>query len=270
MMEGAECEELQIDLGAGSGADPRPATEAQSGMTWLQAAEHVLMENGGPGMHIRDLTRTILELGIVRSNCSTSLETLLYRQTSKPMSKFIRVPGKMGCFGLRNPDEMVRRREGEEEEEEDMEDGTPLTDSKTTAAASGGVRPPGQPVMVPLGSAGRVMGGREGEESWNFNPKVIYKRKKREGGTSSVCSASGSEDSEWSSSSDDESETLYHKRYVSAKRMAKGIIYVCPGCKTTSLSVCSELPLTTSCLACHVYCVSQVANYERSVASEWG
>ena len=63
MMEG---EELQIDLGAGSGADPRPATEAQSGMTWLQAAEHVLMENGGPGMHIRDLTRTILELGIVR------------------------------------------------------------------------------------------------------------------------------------------------------------------------------------------------------------
>ena len=66
MMEGAACEELQIDLGAGSGADPRPATEAQSGMTWLQAAEHVLMENGGPGMHIRDLTRTILELGIVR------------------------------------------------------------------------------------------------------------------------------------------------------------------------------------------------------------
>ena len=85
-----------------------------------------------------------------------------------------------------------------------------------------------------------------------------------------MCSASGSEDSEWSSSSDDESETLYHKRYVSAKRMAKGIIYVCPGCKTTSLSVCSELPLTTSCLACHVYCVSQMANYEGSVASEWG
>ena len=62
----AECEELQIDLGAGSGADPRPAAEAQSGMTWLKAAEHVLRENGGPGMHIRDLTRTILELGIVR------------------------------------------------------------------------------------------------------------------------------------------------------------------------------------------------------------
>ena len=50
----------------------------------------------------------------------------------------------------------------------------------------------------------------------------------REGGTSSVCSASGSEDSEWSSSSDDESEALYHRRYVSAKKMAKGIIYVCP------------------------------------------
>ena len=94
------------------------------------------------------------------------------------MSKFIRVPGKMGCFGLRSPDEMVGRREGEEEEE-DMEDSTPLTDSKTTAA-SGGVRPHGQPVMmVPLVSAGRVMGGRDGEESWNFNPKVIYKRKKR-------------------------------------------------------------------------------------------
>ena len=55
-------EELRIDLGPGSGT----VAEGQSGgMTWLQAAEHVLREHGGPGMHIRDLTRTILELGIV-------------------------------------------------------------------------------------------------------------------------------------------------------------------------------------------------------------
>lgn len=47
----------------------------------------------------------------------------------------------------------------------------------------------------------------------------------REGGAS-VCSASGSEDSGWSSSSDEESEALYHKRYIFAKKMAKSIIYV--------------------------------------------
>lgn len=65
-------------------------------------------------MHIKDLTSRILELGIVKSNCATSLETLLYRQTSggpvgrgNPRavntgpSKFIRVSGKHGWFGLK-------------------------------------------------------------------------------------------------------------------------------------------------------------------------
>ena len=50
-------------------------------LTWLQAAEHVLREEG-PEMHIRDLTNRILEQGMVKSNCATSLETLLYRHTS--------------------------------------------------------------------------------------------------------------------------------------------------------------------------------------------
>ena len=59
--------ELQIDLGYGSrAAAGGPRVEGQAGMTWLEAAEHVLREHGGPGMHIRDLTRTIMELGIVR------------------------------------------------------------------------------------------------------------------------------------------------------------------------------------------------------------
>ena len=65
-------------------------------------------------MHIKDLTARILELGIVKSNCATSLETLLYRQTSGGVqgkganiriingpTKFIRVHGKHGWFGLK-------------------------------------------------------------------------------------------------------------------------------------------------------------------------
>lgn len=65
-------------------------------------------------MHIKDLTSRILELGIVKSNCATSLETLLYRQTSGGIqgkgvnvriisgpTKFIRVQGKHGWFGLK-------------------------------------------------------------------------------------------------------------------------------------------------------------------------
>ena len=64
-------------------------------------------------MHIKDLTTRILELGIVKSNCATSLETLLYRQTSGGSqakgnsrgivgpSKFTRVSGKHGWFGLK-------------------------------------------------------------------------------------------------------------------------------------------------------------------------
>ena len=39
-------------------------------------------------------------------------------------------------------------------------------------------------------------------------------------------SASGSDDSGWSNSSDEDSEALYHKRYIFTKKMAKSIIYV--------------------------------------------
>ena len=86
MTEMEECGDLQIDLGyssrepaaAADYSSREPATTAgggggvavegqQAGMTWLEAAEHVLRENGGPGMHIRDLTRVIVDLGIVRN-----------------------------------------------------------------------------------------------------------------------------------------------------------------------------------------------------------
>lgn len=83
-------EELQIDLGPGSRAEPRTAAEGQSGMTWLQAAEHVLRENGGPGMHIRDLTRTILELGIVRLTfCDPLSYSLKPIPTLTPQTSFL-------------------------------------------------------------------------------------------------------------------------------------------------------------------------------------
>ena len=62
-------EQLQIDLSCGSRTELKAsasgAAERHSAMTWLQAAEHVLREESG-GMHIRELTRTILELGMVR------------------------------------------------------------------------------------------------------------------------------------------------------------------------------------------------------------
>lgn len=78
-MEGDDIDpQLQIDLGAEpsteqkTGAVAAGAVEGQSAMTWLQAAEHVLREEG-PEMHIRDLTRTILELGMVRRETGSVL-----------------------------------------------------------------------------------------------------------------------------------------------------------------------------------------------------
>lgn len=71
-------EQLQIDLSCSSKAELKSSTsgaaERHSAMTWLQAAEHVLREES-PGMHIRDLTRTILELGMVRGR--TLLQSIL-------------------------------------------------------------------------------------------------------------------------------------------------------------------------------------------------
>lgn len=77
--------------------------ERSNAMTWLQAAEQILREEG-PDMHIRELTSRIMDLGMVKSSCTTSLETLLYRQTSNSnaISKFVRVSGKHGWFGLRD------------------------------------------------------------------------------------------------------------------------------------------------------------------------
>ena len=67
-MDVEDDEQLQIDLSCGSRIEAKAsasgAAERHSAMTWLQAAEHVLREEG-PEMHIRELTRTILELGMV-------------------------------------------------------------------------------------------------------------------------------------------------------------------------------------------------------------
>ena len=78
----------------------------------------------------------------------------------------------------------------------------------------------------------------------------------REGGAS-LNSASGSEDSNWSSSSDEESEALYHKRYVFTKKMAKGIIYVSsqPSYSTQSFLVYSVRVNTFCVCVCVCVCV---------------
>ena len=101
----------------------------------------------------------------VKSSCSTSLETLLYRQTSKGTSKFIRVPGKMGWFGL--------KLEG---------DSTSSTTTRPSEHTQSVVQQlPSQVGETAAGMAGDGMasGRREGVEQWNFHPKVVYKRKKR-------------------------------------------------------------------------------------------
>ena len=204
-------------------------------LTWLQAAEHVLREEG-PEMHIRDLTNRILEQGMVKSNCATSLETLLYRHTSgsggsatgkgkvgygggAPVggtSKFIRVSGKHGWFGLRDP-------------------------LSLPAAEVEGVK------------ESAVHNGNDeqnGEQDLSFEPKAFYStvvsqhqsRKRRHSYHSSgesVSSMSGSEDelgdmeidgdgsSEFTSDEDSGADdALYRKKYRFVKRVAKNMIYV--------------------------------------------
>ena len=172
-------------------------------MTWLQAAERVLREEG-PRMHIKELTNRILELGMVNSSCTTSLETLLYRQTSKGNSKFVRVAGKMGWFGLKGgvEDDAVEK-------------------------LGGGL----------LSETGRELEGDEGRIEFE-GQLLTRKRSHQMSGSEELNSCSSDADS-FSSSSDleedgDTSELVYHKKYNFIRKLARGIIYV---------SRCSE-PLT--------------------------
>ena len=192
---------LRNDASSDSATAEAGAGDKSSAMTWLQAAEHILREEG-PEMHIRDLTRRIMEKGIVNSSCTTSLETLLYRQTSKGNSKFVRVMGKMGWFGLKG-------------------EGTDGREEKPTI-----VLPSERPLV-----AGVAM-HRGSELEMDYEPQVFYKRKRRlsyGSDSSSAFSSSEEDDEEDSRSSDEEDEELeilYHKKYNFVKKIAKNIIYV--------------------------------------------
>lgn len=200
------------------------STNPSSTLTWLQAAEHVLREEG-PEMHIRDLTQRILEQGIVKSSCATSLETLLYRQTSggvgAPPSKFVRVPGKHGWFGLRLSSE-----------------------------------DPPQPMEVIEEEAGLVLmvetqenhvrprSFRKQDSELGFEPRVFYtsSRKRKHSYPSSDESSSSEssgeggvagedEDGSCDLSSEDEDDdmlddSVYRKKYQFVKRVAKSMIHV--------------------------------------------
>ena len=161
-------------------------------MTWLQAAERVLREEG-PRMHIKELTNRILELGMVNSSCTTSLETLLYRQTSKGNSKFVRVAGKMGWFGLK----------GEVEEDAVEKIGGGLLSETVT--------------------------GLEADEELE-GQLMIRKRSHQMSGSEDLNSCSSETDSSSSSSEPEDdggsSELVYHKKYNFISKLAKGIIYV--------------------------------------------
>ena len=237
-------------------------------LTWLQAAEHVLREEG-PEMHIRDLTNRILEQGMVKSNCATSLETLLYRHTSGSgnaavgrgragssygtgtsaggagsaigggqnlqSSKFVRVPGKHGWFGLRDPHSLPSVGVPSVVEAEDRM----LMDAASNDIVN----------------EDHIQNGVEQELS--FEPKAFYSanvlsqqysRKRRHsyhssGGESVSSLSGGSEDelagdlgemgdgdgsSEFTSDEEDSGadETLYRKKYLFVKRVAKNMIHV--------------------------------------------
>ena len=237
-------------------------------LTWLQAAEHVLREEG-PEMHIRDLTNRILEQGMVKSNCATSLETLLYRHTSGSgnaavgrgragssygtgtsaggagsaigggqnlqSSKFVRVPGKHGWFGLRDPHSLPSVGVPSIVEAEDRM----LIDAASNDIVN----------------EEHIQNGVEQELS--FEPKAFYStnvlsqqylRKRRHsyhssGGESVSSLSGGSEDelagdmgemgdgdgsSEFTSDEEDSGadEALYRKKYLFVKRVAKNMIHV--------------------------------------------
>ena len=188
--------------------------EKLSAMTWLQAAERVLREEG-PAMHIRDLTRRIMELGMVNSSCTTSLETLLYRQTSKGNAKFVRVAGKLGWFGLKGDGCVVS----------DIDVESLLSCQETERCAA-------------IGSGSSVDAIQSDNENGvdSFEPPLFYKRKRRRSygsdSDSSSYYSSGSDDGDESDSSSDgmeleaDSEALYRKKYHFVKKLAKGMIYV--------------------------------------------
>lgn len=143
-------------------------------------------------MHIKELTNRILDLGIVNSSCTTSLETLLYRQTSKGNSKFVRVAGKMGWFGLKG--------EVEEDAVEKFGGGLLSETVPGLEADEGGVELEGQ--------------------------LMIRKRSHQMSGSEDLNSCSSETDSSSSSSADGgSSELVYHKKYNFISKLARGIIY---------------------------------------------
>ena len=190
--------------------------EKLSAMTWLQAAERVLCEEG-PAMHIRDLTRRIMELGMVNSSCTTSLETLLYRQTSRGNAKFVRVAGKMGWFGLKAEGCVAS----------DIDADSLLTCQEERL----------QERCAAIGSGGGATAvPSDTENGVEFEPHVFYTRKRRQSygseSDSSSYFSSGSDDGDESETSSDgmelesDSEALYRKKYHFVKQLAKGMIYV--------------------------------------------
>lgn len=151
-------------------------------------------------MHIKELTNRILELGIVNSSCTTSLETLLYRQTSKGNSKFVRVAGKMGWFGLK----------GEVEED--------------AVEKLGG------------GLLSETVPGLEADEGvMEFEGQHLMRKRSHPMSGSEELNSCSSDTDSFSSSSEMEddggsSELLYHKKYNFIRKLARGIIYVSQYC----------------------------------------
>ena len=220
------------------------SVDRAAAMTWLQAAEQVLREEG-PVMHIRELTARVMALGMVNSSCTTSLETLLYRQTSRGppgVSKFVRVPGKMGHFGLSSGGSAAGNGS-------DVAVNSALSQTSLSGVATAKFKPvttfPREgPTVAGVKLQLPVFGGGAATEM-DFEPQVTVKRKRPRMYSSEASSASSSdeeeeeeeevdeveeeeeeeeEDSE--SSTDEEMEPLYYKRYHFVKKLARTLIFV--------------------------------------------
>ena len=205
---------MRISSNTKEGLTMDKTVNSASTLTWLQAAEQVLRKEG-PEMHIRDLTLRVLELGIVKSNCATSLETLLYRQTSGGVgglpSKFIRVPGKHGWFGLRTESE-----DSTQPMEVTEEGGTLMVETQQNATKSQTVK----------------------DAELGFEPRVFYMstRKRRHSypssdeSLSSESSVEGMESGDLSSDYDEVvDDSVYKKKYKFVKKVAKSMIHVSVG-----------------------------------------
>uniref|UniRef100_A0A3Q4HPR6 Transforming growth factor beta regulator 1 n=1 Tax=Neolamprologus brichardi TaxID=32507 RepID=A0A3Q4HPR6_NEOBR len=85
-------------------SEPPSEIAEKPNLTWLDAAQIVLEEAGGP-MHIKEIKQRIIDRGLVQSNAKSSLEAVMYRETQKGSRRFKRIENRNGVFALLTDEE---------------------------------------------------------------------------------------------------------------------------------------------------------------------